>query len=150
MAVRANDIQPPEALAIIYREVRHLRAEAVALRNASAAGPVTPNVLNAYFKSAKMRRAIVAPLVGTARLAAYARTYHEDAGYDLIAELLAANAAVQPVLDRIQSVTNTEKNIEATADADGITIVGFSTAKLAGLRDLLDALIDTIDAPAGG
>lgn len=151
MAFPSNIGSSPLSLADAFERTRQIagqiKSAAVALRDKSAAGPVSATDIVGYTGSLADQRARLASAGNTPGLAAYALEQYPT--LDLATAFSAMLAQIDATILWIRQnfpVSGTGEILERRFDTAGRTTPNsFSTASLAAFRTQLDALIATID-----
>jgi hypothetical protein len=135
-----------------YDEAKSIAAELKRLcqdtKAATAAGPVSANVIRQLYDrllSAKARFAIIAAIPG---IGAYAQQQEGDPLYDVAAKFTAMTTEINDTINWIIGAIPTGTGglvLLETWTTSGVSVRTFTTAQTAGLRTELDALIATID-----
>ncbi len=127
---------------------REIRAAALRLRTAAAAGPISFTTARDYFESLYAAIAFCDSEIakfGGAVLSAYAQAQEDIDGYDPSAEYTAMRLAAEAVVNHITAAL--PPNSTHTVANGRVVEPTFSVAQTAALRSLLDTLIARIGAP---
>lgn len=147
MAFPATAPELATAYAQIKNRVGFIRQRTQALRAASLA-TTSAQVIITYVQEMATMRAMLDTLTATPGLAEYARAAEANSGLDIVAEynaMLAQLAATTAWIASNFPDDGTGYKLAFTLDAQGAIVWRtFSSASLAGLRAVLDALIATI------
>lgn len=127
---------------------REIRARAVRLRTAAAAGSVSFTTVREFYEALYQQIAycdsMIAKFGGTV-LQAYAREQEDASNYVPSTEYAAMKTAANAVLSHVASAIPANS---AHIVSNGLVVEpSFSTVQTATLRGLLDTLIGTLDAP---
>lgn len=124
-----------------------LKTYVQSVRNASAAGPISGNVIVELYLRLVADKARFDAIAATPGIGQYAKDQYNDDTYDVAAEFTAMVNAITAVGTWIN--TNFPKDaggyiLKDQLTASGVDVRTFSTASLATFRTQLDSLIATI------
>lgn len=125
-----------------------LKRLALDTKAASAAGPISANVIRQLLDSLLRTKTKLAEVSAISGIAAYAQAQEGDANYNVATEFTAMtnqiDATISWIIGAIPTGTGGFALLE-TWSSSGVTVRTFSTAQTAGLRTAIDALVATID-----
>lgn len=134
------------ALLSVQDAARTLKSHVQSVKDASAAGPISGNVLVELYLRLVAAKASFDAAAAVPGIAAYARDQFGDEGLDVVAEFTAMSSAITACGTWI--ATNFPASggyiLKDQLTASGVSVRSFSTAQTAGLRTQLDALLGTI------
>jgi len=136
----------------VYKQLkgawREIRAQAVRVRAAAAAGPVTFTQVREYYETLGAQIAFCETTVakfGAPVLQAYARAQEDNGTYNPAADYATMRTAANAVTAHI--ATALPANSAHTVNAGRVVEPSFTIAQTATLRGLLDTLIGSLEAP---
>lgn len=136
----------------VYKQLkgrwRDIRAKAVTLRAAAAAGPVLFSSIREHYERLYDDLAFCEAAIakfGASTLQAYARAQEDSSAYNPATEYAAMRTAANAILAHIASAL--PANSAHTISGGRVNEPAFTTTQTAILRGLLDTLIGTLDAP---
>lgn len=146
MAFRTSE-HLADALQSARSTARALKTYVQGVRNASAAGPISGNVIVEVYLRLVADKARFDAIAAVPGIAQYARDQYDDPGYDIVAEFTAMTSAITSVGTWING--NFPKDgagylLKDQLTASGVDVRTFTTAALNVFRTQLDSLIATI------
>lgn len=149
MAFKASSIILVTAYERIKTEAAAVKRRSERLRDQSAAGAISADLIIDWVHEQKNRKDAMAALAATPGLVAYAKNQEDDGTYDVVSEYNAMITGIDTVIEWVDSNFPQDGSGYLLKDqmaVDGtITPRAFSTAATAGMRTELDALIALID-----
>lgn len=135
------------ALLDVQNTARQLKTYAQSVKDATAAGPVSANLVIEFYLTLVAAKAKFAAAAAVTGLAQYAKDQFNNQALDIVAEFNAMVAAVNSCGTWINS--NVPKDgsgylLKDKLTASGVDVRTFSSAATAGLRTQIDSLLATI------
>jgi hypothetical protein len=149
MAFRASNAIPQEAYRIVKGAAVQLKANLQGMNVQLAAADAGYEFLRDIYRTLSRADAQMNLLAATPGIAAYAQAQENDAQYDVVAEFLAMQAAINDAIGWMDTNVPTS-GITATSPAgwtDGGSMIAtvFTSAQTEPLRTALQAVVATID-----
>lgn len=137
-----------DAYKALKGQFREIRAQALTLRTAAAAGPISFSTVREYFETLNRQITFCDAMAGRFNanaLQAYAREQEDSVTYAPITEYNTMKAAAQAVINHITTVL--PANSSHTISNGRVVEPSFTSVQTSTLRGLLDTLIGTLSAP---